>query len=161
MPNPRNPIAANDVDIMMDFPEFGIMYQLETATSFNPSVNGTTSPIHRIGNPEPLNPGQGETNYEIGLSMQTSEWETILAAYAAKTIDRPAGPVKHVRDLIGDINVTVIKHKRRDNPAQAHVTTYYGCTGVSQSDPVERSSIETITELTFSARTISNTTVLE
>lgn len=159
MATSTNIIAGKDVEVQLTLDELGVPYTLKTAVSVNPEVNGTTDPIHRLGSSEPLNPGQGDTNHTVALSLQASEWNTLLDAYAAKMVELGRDPIVHVRDIIGNLTLSVIEYKRRDVPAVMHVTTWYGCTGVSESAPKERSATETVTELNFQCRGKGRVTV--
>ena len=148
-------IAARDFDLYLNFEEIGVAYKVETGANFSSNISGTTDDIGAFSTDEPIATDNGCNTYELSFSLQQAEALTILAALAAATQSRAGGPICHIRQIVESATITAVWHKRRDVPATSTTETYGRCTGVEESDGVERRGTETLKSWRFRARSKS------
>ena len=146
-------IAARDFDLYLNFDEIGVAYKVETGANFSANISGPPDAIGAFSPAEPIGKDNGGNTYY--LSLQQAEALTILAALAAATQNRAGGPICHIRQIVESATITAVWHKRRDVPATSTTETYGRCTGVEESDGVERRGTETLKSWRFRARSKS------
>lgn len=149
-------IAARDFDLYINFDAIGVAIKIETGSNFSANVSGATDDIGAFSTDEPIATDNGGTSYELQFSLQQAEAQRIKDALAAATIK--TGSIAHIRQIIEGATITAIWHKRRDVPATQTVESYFKCTGMSESDSVERRAIETLKTWQFRARGMSRVT---
>lgn len=148
-------IAARDFDLYLNFDEIGVAYKVATGANFSANISGTTDDIGAFSTDEPIGTDNGGNTYDLSFSLQQAEALTILAALAAATQNRAGGPICHIRQIVESATITAVWHKRRDVPATSTTETYGRCTGVEESDGVERRGTETLKSWRFRARSKS------
>lgn len=152
-------IASRDFDCYIHFAAIGVAVKLETGTSFSATISGTTEDIHAFSTDEPIGTDNGATTYDINLVLQEAEALRIKDALAAATAANEGGSVAHIRQIIEGATITAVWHKRRDVPATSTIETYTNCTGMEESDSVERNQSETQKTWRFRARGMQRSTV--
>lgn len=145
-------IAARDVDIYITFDVIGIAYKLATGASFSSNITGNTEDIGAISTDEPIATDNGGTTYDINLSLQAAEANTILNALATATSGTDNGSYTHIRQIIEGGSISIVWRKERDVPKTSDIETYTNITGVEESDTVERRGTETVKSWRFRAR---------
>ena len=148
-------IAARDFDLYLNFDEIGVAYKVETGANFSANISGTTDDIGAFSTDEPIGTDNGCITYDLSVSSQLAVALTSLAALAAATQNRAGGPICHIRQIVESATITAVWHKRRDVPATSTTETYGRCTGVEESDGVERRGTETLKSWRFRARSKS------
>lgn len=152
-------IAAKDFDLYLNFDAIGVAFKIETGSNFTSNITGQTDDIGAFSTNEPIATDNGGHTYDLNFSLQQSEALTIKDALAAATAALPGGSVVHMRQVVEGATITAVWHKRRDVPATSTTETYTSCTGVEESDAVERRSSETLKTWAFRAKGITRTTV--
>lgn len=152
-------IAARDVDLYIEFTQIGVAYKLETAANFTANITGNSEDIGAISTDEPIATDNGGTTYDITFSLQQAEANTLKDALATATADSPDGSIAHIRQVIEGASITVTWKKVRDTPPTSTIETYTRCTGVEESDAVERRSSETLKTWRFRALGMVRNTV--
>lgn len=152
-------IAARDFDLYINFDAIGLATQILTGVSFTAGITGNTEDIGAFSTDEPIATDNGGNTYDITMSFQQAEAQTIKDALAAATAANPEGSVVHIRQIIEACTITVVWHKRRDVPATSTIETYTNCTGIEESDSVERRAVETQKTWRFRARGMMRSTV--
>lgn len=152
-------IAARDFDLYLNFAAIGVAFKVETGANFSASITGNTEDIGAFSTDEPIATDNGGNTYDLSFSLQQAEAQTIKDALAAATSGSPTGSVAHLRQIVEAATITAVWHKRRDIPATSTIETYTNCTGVEESDSVERRSTETLKSWRFRARAMIRTTV--
>lgn len=152
-------IAARDFDLYLNFDAIGVAFKVETGANFTASITGNTEDIGAFSTDEPIGTDNGGTTYDLSFSLQQAEAQTIKDALAAATASTDAGAVAHIRQIIEAATITAVWHKKRDVPATSTVETYTNCTGVEESDNVERRGTETLKSWRFRARGMKRSTV--
>lgn len=153
-------IPSRDVDLYLNFTAIGIAYRLLTGASASISITGNTEDIGAISTDEPIGIDNGGTTYDITLTLQASEANTLKDALAAATASSPNGAITHIRQLIEAGTFQIAYKKVRDVPPTTTVETYTQITGVEESDSVERRGTETLKTWRFRARGMMRSTVL-
>ena len=156
---PQRVIAARDFDLYLNFDAIGVAFKVETGANFSASITGNTEDIGAFSTDEPIATDNGGNTYDITFSLQQAEAQTIKDALAAKTASLPDGAVAHIRQIVEAATITAGWHKKRDIPATSTIETYTNCTGVEESDSVERRSTETLKSWRFRSRGMMRTTV--
>lgn len=151
-------IGARDVDVYINFDVIGVAYKIETASNFTANISGTTDDIGAISTDEPIATDNGGNTYDVALTLQEAEANTILDALAAATANTD-NPITHIRQIVETATITAVWHKRRDVPATSTTETYYNCTGLEEGDAVERRATETLKSWRFRARGKKRVTV--
>lgn len=152
-------IASRDVDLYLNFDAIGVAFKLETGSSFSANISGNTEDIMAISSDEPIAVDNSNTSYDINLSLQVAEANSIKDALAVATADFPDGSVAHIRQIIEGASLSVHWHKKRDVPATTTVEMYSNMTGVAEGDGVERGSTETLKNWNFRSRGFSRRTI--
>ena len=152
-------IASRDVDIYFNFDAIGVAFKLETGSSFTANISGNTEDIMAISTDEPIAVDNSNTSYDVNISLQVAEANTIKDALAAATAGDADGSIAHMRQIIEAATLTVAWHKKRDVPATSTIETYSNLTGVSEGDGVERGSSETIKNWNFRSRGFSRKSI--
>lgn len=155
---PQNVIAARDFDLYVNFDALGIALKIGTGSNFSASISGATDDIGAFSTDEPIATDNGGTTYDLQFSLQEAEAQRIKDALAAAT-SATGSPIVHIRQIVESATITAVWHKRRDVPATSTVETYTACTGVSESDAVERRATETLKTWQFRARGMSRVSV--
>lgn len=155
----QNVIAARDFDLYLNFESIGVAYKVSTGANFSSNISGTTDDIGAFSTDEPIATDNGGNSYDIQFSLQQAEAQRIKDALAAATANSADGPVVHIRQIVESATLTAVWHKRRDVPPTSTIETYTRCTGVEESDSVERRSTETLKTWRFRARGMSRVTV--
>lgn len=151
-------ISARDFELYLNFDLIGVAYKVETGANFSATVSGTTDDIGAFSTDEPIATDNGGNTYDISFSLQQAEANTIKDAIAAAA--SAAGlSVAHIRQIVEGATITAVWHKRRDVPPTSTIETYTRCTGVEESDGVERRSTETLKSWRFRARGMQRSTV--
>lgn len=145
-------IASRDIDIYVTFDDIGLPHQFETGTSLTYSITGTTDDIGAISTDEPIAIDNGGNTYDISLTFQAAEEQTILDALRTATVNREGGPIVHIRQVVEAATFNILYHKRRDVPATTNVETFTNCTGSEKNMTVERRSSETTVTWNFRGR---------
>jgi len=148
----QNVIAARDFDLYIYFDDVGAAYKIGTGANFQATITGTTDDIGAFSTDDPIGVDNGGTTYDITFSLQQAEAGRIKDALAMATMNRKDGPITHIRQIVERANISVHWHKKRDVPAVTHEETYENCTGVEESDSVERRSTETLKTWRFRSR---------
>lgn len=151
-------ISARDFDLYLNFDLIGVAYKVETGANFSATVSGTTDDIGAFSTDEPIATDNGGNTYDISFSLQQAEANTIKDAIAAAAA-AAGSSVAHIRQIVEGATITAVWHKRRDVPPTSTIETYTKCTGVEESDGVERRSTETLKSWRFRARGMQRTTV--
>lgn len=136
-------IAARDFDLYLNFDAIGVAFKIETGASFSATITGNTEDIGAFSTDEPIATDNGGNTYDLTFSLQQAEAQTIKDALAAATVGSPDGSIAHIRQIVEGATITAVWHKKRDVPATSTTETYTKCTGVEESDSVERRSTET------------------
>jgi len=152
-------IAARDVDLYLTLPNM-VMLKVLTASDFSATISGNTEDIGAISTDEPIAVDNSGNTYDLSFSLQSAEALAIKDALAAATAAEASGSIAHIRQIVETATITVVWRKRRDVPATATTETYSNCTGVEESDGVQRRSPETIKTWRFRARGLTRVTVL-
>lgn len=152
-------ISARDFECYINFDAIGLAIKIGTGATFSASVSGATDDIGAFSTDEPIATDNGGTSYVISLSLQEAEAQRIKDALAAASANNGGQPIAHIRQIVESATITAIWHKRRDVPATSTIETYTRCTGVEESDNVERRATETLKSWQFRARGMSRTTV--
>lgn len=153
-------IAARDFDLYVNFDAIGLALKIETGANFSASITGTTDDIGAFSTDEPIATDNGGNTYDITFALQQAEANRIKDALAAATASSAEGAVVHIRQIVEAATITAVWHKRRDVPPTSTHETYTRCTGVEESDNVERRSTETLKTWRFRARGMSRKTVV-
>jgi hypothetical protein len=153
----QNVIAARDFDLYINFDAIGVALKIGTGSNFSANISGATDDIGAFSTDEPIATDNGGTSYDIQFSLQQAEAQRIKDALAAATV--AGGSVVHIRQIVESATITAVWHKRRDVPATSTIETYTNCSGVSESDAVERRATETLKTWQFRARGMSRVTV--
>lgn len=152
----QNVISARDFDLYITFDILGTPLKIGTGSSFSANITGTTEDIGAFSTDEPIAVDNGGTSYDVNFSLQEAEAQRIKDALAVAS----GGKIAHIRQIIESATITAVWHKRRDVPATSTTETYTRCTGVEESDAVERRSTETLKTWSFRARGMSRATSL-
>lgn len=155
----QNVIPARDFYLYLNFDAIGVAFQVETGANFSANISGQTDDIGAFSTDEPIATDNGGNTYDVGFSLQEAEAQRILDALAAATVNNENGPIVHIRDIIESATIAAVWKKLRDVPATSTIETYTRCTGVEESDNVERRSTETLKNWRFRARGKSRVTV--
>lgn len=150
-------IAARDFDLYITFDVIGVPLKIGTGSNFSANISGATDDIGALSTDEPIATDNGGTTYDIQFSLQQAEAQRIKDALAAQTAS--GGSIAHIRQIVESATITAVWHKRRDVPATSTIETYTACTGLSESDAVERRATETLKTWQFRARGMSRKTV--
>lgn len=153
-------IAARDFDLYLNFDVIGVAFKIDTGSNFSASITGNTEDIGAFSTDEPIATDNGGNTYDLTFSLQQAEAQTIKDALAAATASSADGPVVHIRQIVESAAITAVWHKKRDVPATSTIETYTNCTGVEESDSVERRSTETLKNWRFRSRGMKRSTVL-
>lgn len=156
----QNVIAARDFDLYLNFNVMGVPYKVKTGSNFSANVTGSTEDIGAFSTDEPIGTDNGGNSYDLSLTLQEAEAQLIKDAVASAYVNKGLEPPVHIRQLVEALTITVVWHKRRDVPATSTHETYTNCTGVEESDNVERRSVETLKTWRFRARGMSRKTTL-
>lgn len=151
-------ISARDFDLYLNFDLIGVAYKVETGANFSATVSGTTDDIGAFSTDEPIATDNGGNTYDISFSLQQAEANTIKDAIAAAAATAGLS-IAHIRQIVEGATITAVWHKRRDVPPTSTIETYTKCTGVEESDGVERRSTETLKSWRFRARGMQRSTV--
>lgn len=152
-------IAARDFDLYLNFDAIGVAFKVETGANFSANITGNTEDIGAFSTDEPIATDNGGNTYDITFSLQQAEAQTIKDALAAATASNADGSIAHIRQIVEAATITAVWHKKRDVPATSTVETYTNCTGIEETDNVERRSTETLKTMRFRARGMIRTTV--
>lgn len=152
-------IAARDFDLYVNFEAIGLALKIETGANFSASVTGTTDDIGAFSTDEPIATDNGGNTYDITFTLQQAEANRLKDALAAATASSAGGAIVHIRQIVEAATITAVWHKRRDVPPTSTHETYTRCTGVEESDNVERRSTETLKTWRFRARGMTRKTV--
>lgn len=152
-------IPARDFDLYVNFDAIGLALKIETGANFGSTITGTTDDIGAFSTDEPIGTDNGGNTYDITFSLQQAEANKIKDALAAATASSPGGSIVHIRQIVEAATITAVWHKRRDVPPTSTHETYTRCTGVEESDNVERRSTETLKTWRFRARGMKRKTV--
>lgn len=152
---PQNVISARDFDLFLTIDAIGVPLKIGTGSSFSANITGSTEDIGAFSTDEPIGVDNGGTSYDLQFSLQEAEAIRIKDAIAAQT----NGAIAHIRQIIEAATITAVWHKRRDVPATSTIETYTQCTGVEESDAVERRGTETLKSWSFRARGLSRKTI--
>lgn len=155
----QNVIASRDFQCMLNFDAIGVPYQLETGASFSATISGNTEDIGAFGTDEPIATDNGGNTYDITITLQEAEALRIKAALAAATAASPNGSIAHIRQVVEALTITAAWSKYNDVPATTTLETYTRCTGVEESDNVERRGTETLKTWRFRARGMMTSTI--
>jgi hypothetical protein len=155
----QNVIAARDFDLFLNFDAIGVAFKVQTGANFSATISGTTDDIGAFSTDEPIATDNGGNTYDISFSLQQAEANRIKDALAAATANSPQGSIAHIRQIVESATITAVYNKRRDVPPTATTETYTRCTGVEESDNVERRSTETLKSWRFRARGMKRTTL--
>lgn len=150
-------ISARDFDLYITFDAMKVPIKIGTGSNFSSNISGATDDIGAFSTDEPVATDNGGTTYDVQFSLQEAEAQSIKDALAMATV--ASGSVAHIRQIVEGATITAVWHKRRDVPATSTIETYYACTGVSESDAVERRATETLKTWQFRARGMSRKTV--
>lgn len=153
-------IAARDFDLYLNFDAIGVAFKIETGASFSASITGNTEDIGAFSTDEPIATDNGGNTYDITFSLQQAEALAIKDALAARTEGSPDGSIAHIRQIVEGATITAVWHKKRDVPATSTTETYTRCTGVEESDSVERRATETQKTWRFRAKGLMRATSL-
>lgn len=153
----QNVIAARDFDLYINFDLIGVAYKVKTGANFTASVTGTTDDIGAFSTDEPIATDNGGNTYDISFTLQEAEANAIKDALAAAAQQRGLS-VAHIRQIVEGATITAVWKKRRDVPATSTSETYTRCTGVEESDSVERRSTETLKSWRWRARGMDRVT---
>lgn len=157
----QNVIAARDVDIYIDFGITGLpSMKIGTASSFSANITGTTDDIGAISTDEPIATDNGGTTYDVQFSLQQAEAQRLKDAAALQYEATYGTPFVHIRQLVECAQITAVWKRKRDVPATATTEIYYNCSGVEESDAVERRATETLKTWHFRARGMSRVSSL-
>lgn len=156
---PQNVIPARDFDLYLNFDAIGVAFKVETGANFSANISGQTDDIGAFSTDEPIATDNGGNTYDINFSLQEAEAQRIMDALAAATANSESGPIVHLRDIVETATITAVWKKLRDVPATSTIETYTRCTGVEESDAVERRSTETLKNWRFRARGKTRVTV--
>lgn len=145
-------IASRDVKIFFEvdgvqFAPGG--YQIQTGSSLNISITGNTEDIGAISTDEPIATDNGGTTYDISLNLQEAEAQDLKDTIATAT---SPNSIAHIRQLIEAVTITVEWHYKRSNPKKVVRESYQLCTGVEETDSVERRGTETMKSWRFRSR---------
>lgn len=151
-------IAARDFELYLNFDALGMAFKVETGANFSANITGNTEDIGAFSTDEPIATDNGGNTYDISFSLQQAEANTLKDALAAATVNSPNGSIAHIRQIVEAATITAVWHKRRDVPATSTIETYTNCTGIEESDNVERRSPETLKTMRFRARGMMRTT---
>lgn len=151
-------IAARDFALRLTFNDIGAPITLTTGANFSANISGSTDDIGAFSTDEPIATDNGGTTYDLQFSLQEAEAIRIKDALAAAQTAVGKEPVAQIRQIIEDATITAIWYKRRDVPATVTTETYTFCTGVEESDAVERRGTETLKTWHFRARGMVRTT---
>lgn len=152
-------IAARDFDLYLNFDAIGVAFKIETGANFSATITGNTEDIGAFSTDEPIATDNGGNTYDLTFSLQQAEAQTIKDALATATAGNPDGSVAHIRQIVEAATITAVWHKKRDVPAVSTTETYTNCTGIEESDNVERRSTETLKTWRFRARGMMRATV--
>ena len=155
----QNVIAARDFDLYINFDAIGIALKISTGANFQATITGNTEDIGAFSTDEPIATDNGGNTYDVTFSLQQAEATRLKDALAVATVGSPTGAVVHIRQIVEAATLTAVWHKKRDVPPTSTVETYQRCTGVEESDAVERRSTETLKTWHFRARGMSRVTV--
>lgn len=153
-------IAARDFEVKIGITGIPLPFSIATGATFSASITGQTDDIGAFSTDEPIATDNGGNTYDITLSMQQAEYirlmDAIIVAYDAMDIVTraaafPNGKPTHIRDFVENLTISAIWYRRRDVPAKMTIETYSRCSGVEESDSVERRSTETLKTLRFRA----------
>ena len=151
-------IASRDVEILLTFDAIQVPISVQTGSTLGINITGNTEDIGAIGTDEPIATDNGQTSYDLTLSLQEAEAQRIMDALAAATVGSATGSVAHIRQIVESLAISVVWHRRRDVPATSTIETYVKCTGQEESDSVERRSAETLKTWRFRAQGKSRVT---
>lgn len=152
-------IAARDFELYLTFNAIGTPIKIGTGANFSSVISGQTDSIGAFSTDEPIGTDNGGNTYDISFSIQTAEWITIMDAVRAATAATDH-PIVHIRDIVESLTITAVWNKRNDVPATSTTKTFTSCTGVEESDDVERRGTETLQSLRFRARGMAVATTL-
>ena len=152
-------IASKDVKIALTFEALTVPIVLATGSSVTVNVSGDTTSIGAIGTPDPISTDNGMTEYTLSVALQQAEAQAIKNALATATASSPDGSIAHMRQVVEGLSISIAWQKKRDVPATSDIETYLRCTGVSESDTVERGSAETIKTWEFRSLGMSRRSV--
>ena len=148
-------ISAKDFELYITFEQLGFPLKIVTASNFNANITGITEDIGALSTDEPIDTENGGNTYDVSFTLQEAEAQAIFDKLATSV----SGGVVHIRQIIGEASITAVWNKRRNVPAAATVETYNSCTGVEESDNVERRSPESLKSWRFRAKSKSRITV--
>ena len=152
-------IAARDFELYINFDAIGLAVKVETGANFSANITGNTEDIGAFSTDEPIATDNGGNTYDISISLQVAEANTIKDALAAATANNPEGAVTHIRQIVEAATITAVWNSRRNVPATAVIETYVQCTGAEEGDSVERRSTETLKNWRFRAKGMTRKTV--
>lgn len=142
-------ISAKDFELFISFDALGIPpIPIKTGANFNANITGITEDIGALSTDEPIDTENGGNTYDVSFSLQEAEAQDIIDVVAKRTL----GGIMHIRQIVGSATITAVWNKRRNVPPTATVETYVGCTGVEESDNVERRSPESLKSWRFRAK---------
>lgn len=148
-------ISAKDFELFFNIDQLGVALRIETGANFNASITGITEDIGALSTDEPIATENGGNTYDVSFTLQQAEAQAIFD----KLVSATNGNVVHIRQLVESATITAVWNKRRNVPAIATVETYTNCTGVEETDDVERRSPETLKVWRFRARGKSRVTI--
>lgn len=155
-------IASRDVKIFFEVD--GVIfapggYQIQTGSSLNVSITGNTEDIGAISTDEPIATDNGGTTYDLSLSLQEAEAQDLKDTIATATAANAGGSIAHIRQLIEAVTITVEWSFKRSNPKKVVRESYQLCTGVEETDSVERRGTETTKTWRFRSRQLERKTL--
>lgn len=148
-------IPAKDFELYITFKQLGVPLKIETGANFNANITGITEDIGALSTNEPIDTENGGNTYDVSFTLQEAEAQSIIDKLSAVTL----GGVVHIRQILGEASITAVWNKRRNVPAVSTIETYNGCTGVEESDNVERRSPESLKSWRFRAKSKARVTV--
>lgn len=153
-------IAARDFEVHISITGIPLPFKVTTGATFSANITGQTDDIGAFSTDEPIATDNGGNTYDLTLSLQQAEYirlmDSIIVAYDAMSVAEqatafPNGKPTHIRDFVENLTISAIWYRRRDVPAKMTIETYSRCSGMEESDSVERRSTETLKTLRFRA----------
>ena len=157
----QNVIPARDFDLYISLPGLEVPIKIGTGVNFQASITGTSDDIGAFSTDDPIATDNGGNTYDLTFSLQQAEAIAIKNAISAVASGSPDtdGRFVHIRNIHESATISAVWHKKRDVPAESTIETYSQCTGIEESDAVERRSIETHKTWRFRARGMTRRTV--